>query len=560
LGGAWAAYQRRAWVDLLLQNQDLAKDGLDPSAVSSFMSALATATNGLHRVNESDAATVDASLSGFAEVAPLLELGRKEGVGRLSPTAVATIRDLLNYGWEMTGLEMGARYCFVQYRWGVPERAKPIFETVTGHVEGLYPFFQNAKEANLYNYQECLYRLQHTIGFTGLVGWSPGPYCQDGNVSNACAEVFMKRCWLRADLFDWQARCLWDQGRFDSISNLVESLQHEGGPTAASCVLCYLAPIRQDQLAPLPKAAEWETELAEQLTQPTELSMQVYRVQKLVGKPFVEQAKELERLYWQNPDSGTEDIVFFHYAGGGALDAAKRFYMESRENLNDSVRTSNGLGHYAYLTGYFKHDATLCAMAMRDSASSSYQDMVLHIWDAATRDDRASLEKIAGELIERYEPDAGRKSTGRKLRDFLPLLPALADVKDPQHKTAIGYFRGDADFVILRWLWIEKFKLSKEDAIAFLGGRETDAARHVLVCRLDGDGESARKAADALMDQENIRAEQRVLARCVSMELAKDTPEPVVPDLKPAGAVSARTAVMARLGKNQGVFPWLHLW
>jgi hypothetical protein len=459
----------------------------------------------------------------------------------------------------MTGMEMGARYYFVQHRWGVPERAKPILETVTGHVEGLYPFFQNAKRANLYNYQECLYRLQNTIDFTSLVGWSPGAYCQDGDESNGCAEVFMKRCWLRPDLFDWQARCLWDQGRFDLISNLVDSLRHEGGPTAASSVLCYLAPIRQDKLAPLPKAAEWEIELAEQLPQPTELAMQVYRTQKLVGKPLLEQAKELERLYWQNPDSGTEDVVFLHYAKAGALDAAKRFYLESRENLNDSVRTSNGLGHYAYLVGHFKGDAAFCEMAMEDSRSASYQDMVLHIWDAAVHDDRSALAKLADELIQRYEPEAGAKAAGPMLKHFLRLLPALANPNDPEHKAAIGYFRGEANWTILRWLWIEKFQLSKDDAIAFLGGRETDAARHVLVCYLDGDAAGARAATDALMDQENPRADVRVLARCVSMELAKDVPEPVVPDLKPADATSARAAVMARLPKNQGLLQWLHL-
>jgi hypothetical protein len=550
LNGAWPAYQRRAWVDLLLQNQGLASNGLDTASLSNFQAALTTATNGVQQLLSWKHDT-DASLKGFVEVAPLLELGHKEGVGKLAPTAAVTFRDVLNYGWEMTGLQMGARYCFVQHRWGVPEHAKPIFDTVTSHVEGLYPFFRNAKQAEVYNYQECLYRLQRTSGFTGLVGWSPGPYCKDGEVSKTCAEDFMKRCWLRSDLFDWQARGLWDAGRFDLISNLVESFQQEGGAMAATSVLCYLAGVRKDEAGSLPKLAKWKTQLSEQLPQPTLLAIQVYRTEKLVGRPFLERAKELERLYWQNPDSATEDTVFFHYSCAGALDAAKRFYLESRENLNDSVRTSNGLGHYAWLVGYFKGDASLREMAMEDSASSSYQDMILHIWDAAIQDDRVELKKLTEEAIERYEPDASKKSVGRRLKEFLPLLPALSNAADPQHKKAIDFFHGEASWVVLRWLWIEKFKLSKDDAIAFLGGRETDPARHVLVCYFQGDAEGARSGTDALLDREDVRAELRVLARCVSMKMAKGVSEPSVPDLKPVDAVSARAAVLARLADKQ---------
>jgi hypothetical protein len=309
--------------------------------------------------------------------------------------------------------------------------------------------------------------------------------------------------------------------------------------------------IRQDLLGPLPKADQWKTMFAGKLAQPNELAMQVFRTQKLAGKPFLEQAKELERLYWQNPDSGTEDIVFFNHVRAGTLNAARRFYLESRENLLDSVRTANGLGQYVYLCGYFKGDAKLCEMALEDSRSGSFGDMRLHLWDVAIRDDRTQLTTQVDELITRYESNEGPQSRGARLKSFLPLLPALSDPKDPQHKKAIHYFGNDVEWVDLRWLWVEKFKLPKEDAIAFLGGRETDAARHALVCYLDGDTEGAHSAADAAVDQENIPARIRVLARCVSMKLAKNAAEPVVADLKPAGATSARAAVFARLTEKQ---------
>ena len=316
----------------------------------------------------------------------------------------------------------------------------------------------------------------------------------------------------------------------------------------AAAVLRYLTSIHLNLLGPLPKAGEWMAKSAEQLPQPTKLSINAVWQKKYAERPLLDIAGELERLYWKNPDCEIEDWVFRSYAKAGAFNAARRFYVESRENLLDSVKTSNQLGHYAYLVGYLKNDAALREMALEDSRSGSGGDMQLHIWDAAIRDDRERLSRQVEEFIERYESDKGPKARGARLKGFLPLLPALANANDPKHKQAISYFGNDPDWVILRWLWIEKFKLSKDDAIAFLGGRETDAPRHVIICYLDGDAEKARSAAEALMHIAGTSAEQCILAKFLSM---KDAKEPDVPDLKPAGASSARAAVLARFAKKQ---------
>ena len=559
MNGAWPMWQRKAWVDLLAaQHHGLADEGLNSESVSSFTSALSMAINAMgaatnvFKQSSGSRSKTEACVYGFSEVAPLLQMGQKEGVGKLTPTAVATIRDLLNYGWEATGLQMGARYCFVDKRWCVHERAKPILDTVTSNVQGLYPFFKNAKDANVYNYQECLLRLQRTGGIYSFTGWSPNPFCGDKITTNRCAEVFIKRCWLRPGLFEWQARSLWDEGRFDLIGELVDSVQQEEGAMGAAAVLHYLTSISRDKLGPLlSKADAWMPKLAEQLPQPTKLYMNAVWQKEFAERPLLDTAKELERLYWQNPDCEMEDWVFLYYAKAGAFNAARRFYLESRENLLDSVKTSNGLGHYVYLVGYFKNDTTLCEMALKDSRSGSGGDMQLHIWDAAIRDDRKQLKSQVEELIERYESEKGPKARGARLKAFLPLLPALANASYPKHNRAISYFGNDPVWVVLRWLWIDKLKLPKDDAIAFLGGRETDATRHVMVCYLDGDTDKTQAAAEALMHQVGASAEQCILARFLSMRLSKDIKEPNVPDLKPTGVSSARAAVLARLAKKR---------
>jgi hypothetical protein len=475
-------------------------------------------------------------------------MGQKEGVSKLAPTAVATARDLLNYGWEMAGLQMGARYHFVSDYWGVPERAKPILDTVTSNVQGLYPFFKNSADANLYNYQECLLRLQHVSSIYNFSGWSPNPFQTPWTTTNS-ASIFVKRCWLRPELFDWQARSLWDDNRFDLIEKVVDSAQQEEGPPGAVAVLRYVNSIRQDLRASLPKAQEWMSASVEQLPQPTRTGVYATWNTKFSGKSLLQIAEELEKLYWQNPDSKMEDWVFLYYAKAGAFNAARRFYKESHGNLLDPVYTSNGLGHYAFILGYLLNDASLRQMALEDSASASYDDMILHMWDAAIQDSRAELANQVDELIERYEKDKGPKAFGAQLKEFLPLLPALANAKDPKHSEAISYFGKDTICVTLRWIWIEKFKLSKEDAIAFLGGRETDAPRHVLICYLDGDAEKTLQACNELMHRNDANAEQSILAKYLCDKLAK-TKELDVPELKPADASSARTAVLARLAEK----------
>jgi hypothetical protein len=192
-------------------------------------------------------------------------------------------------------------------------------------------------------------------------------------------------------------------------------------------------------------------------------------------------------------------------------------------------------------------DKQLQRLALKDSASGSGGDMMMHIWEAALRDDRTELKEITDEMIERYETKAGEESNGRRLRDFLPLLDALADSRHPRHKEAIDHFGNYNRWIFLRWIWIEKFKLSKEDAIAFLGGREAGPAVHVLVCGLDQDVAGAKQALDDMITKNNIPAPLSILASQTCRKLAKETLDAALPDLKPPGATSTRSAVLARL-------------
>ncbi len=538
LEGEWPAHQRRAWLELLKEYRPAPEEKPD------FRNELQAAAPGAKESSAGE--NLDACLTGFTNFAPLLRLGHSEGAGKLAPTAVATARDLLNYGWEATGLQVGERYRFVRWCWGVPELAKPILQTVTREVQGLMPFFLNAEAANSHNYQESLRRLQTVDGFQIRMGWSPNPFSRAGKPGES-AEIFLRRCWLRSSEFEWQARSLWDEGKFNRMTDLVEAIKSESGPLAASRALGYLTSVGSDAPKPFWRVAKANPALAEMLSQPTVSWVRAVWNEKFGELSPLAKAQELEKTYWRNTECGVENWVVHYYSHAGAFKAARRFYLQARENFLDTVAVAGGVGQSAFVLGYCLQDDKLRELALSDSACASYKDMTMHIWDAAIRNDRKKLKTVTGELIARYESTAGEESNGRRLRDFLPLLDALADPQNPRHKEAVDHFGHYGHWIFLRWIWVEKFKLSQEDAITFLGGREAGPALHALVCGLEDDAPGAKAVIDDMITQNKITAPLSVIASYVCRKAAKESVEADLPDLKPPGATSTRAAVLARL-------------
>src|SRR5262249_8148742 len=86
LEGLWPLYARMAWLRLL---------GSYPGRTNeyrAYLGALREATNALGGSAMAQRET-DNSLKGLREAFPLLHLAQQEGLGKLTPTAVATTRD-----------------------------------------------------------------------------------------------------------------------------------------------------------------------------------------------------------------------------------------------------------------------------------------------------------------------------------------------------------------------------------------------------------------------------------------------------------------------------------
>ena len=175
------------------------------------------------------------------------------------------------------------------------------------------------------------------------------------------------------------------------------------------------------------------------------------------------------------------------------------------------MKFSNNTGLDLFILGLCLHDDQFRQDVLEDSASASYSDMLIHISEAAYRDKPKEIDANTTELVERYEQNKGADSTGRRLLKFLPLLPGLRDVKHPSRREAFEFFGKDPCWVILRYIWIQKFKLPTADAIVLLGGRENDPLRRVIIGCLEKDEDKATEAAQQIYAGNPIGHESMVL-------------------------------------------------
>jgi hypothetical protein len=100
--------------------------------------------------------------------------------------------------------------------------------------------------------------------------------------------------------------------------------------------------------------------------------------------------------------------------------------------------------------------------------------------------------------------------------------------------------------MILRLIWIEKYKVPVEDAVVFLGGRENTLLGQFLIAYLEKNQPKALEALNRFTASSESRSEQQVLGACLYNRL-HPAPHHEDKDPKPAGAMSIRQAIMAKL-------------
>ncbi|HSU55310.1 MAG TPA: hypothetical protein VLT36_14735, partial [Candidatus Dormibacteraeota bacterium] len=525
--GFWPVYSRMAWLRLL---------GSFPAKTNEYRAYLGlvrTATNDINRIAP-NAQMLEACLRGFMETAPVLKLAAEQGVGSLSPTAVATTRDLLNYGWEMAGWQFGARYEFLLNRTAGEQSAEPINRIVTADLPSLRPFFVRQQRARISGYNDYLKRLEMVEGLGGLVGPSPPPP-DTGETEAQAAVRFARSAWLRPGDLSAQTRALWDEDGAAEVDRIIHTYQEQGGALDACAVLGFLEDLDPEERRKLPDAKDLQATLGEALPQPTLVQADALFEKKYRSLDNFTRAQEYEKLYWQNPDGGLERRAIYNYIISGSFKAAKRFYMQARAYFNDPTRVSAFVGRQIYIMALFLHDEPLRKQALKDSECGSRADYLMRIWEAGLHDDLVLMEKTARELSQRYEQREHGFGMGTRLLEFIPMMHSLREPNDPKREDALDFFDGDPRWEMLAYIILEKLRVSRDDFVRLLGGREVRTPmKEMMLAYFDKDQPKALEAFTRLTESSGARNEQIVLAALLYNKLHPLSEPHEEPDLKPA--------------------------
>ena len=135
----------------------------------------------------------------------------------------------------------------------------------------------------------------------------------------------------------------------------------------------------------------------------------------------------------------------------------------------------------------------------------------------------------------------------KSLTEFLPMLPALRDAKDPGHVDAVEYLEDFERWPILRFIWAEKFKLSPKEAAIFVTTRSSERLTTLMLACLEKDQAKASEAFTKVVTSVKSSSEDIVFAACLYSRLQPLSGPHEEPDLKPPGAVSIRQAVLEKL-------------
>ncbi len=482
-------------------------------------------------------------LQGFATAAPLIEIGHTEGTGNLIPVTTVTARDLLNYGWETTGLQIGARYGFVQRNWGVPERANAIAKAVQAKVSGLDLFFQpTAKDCN----SEMLAgvdRLQEVDFIINFLSENPQWWKQ----TSAKYDEFTSRYWLLGAQSRMGCSAFYHATQQAKVLAYIDRVRAEGGPLCDGFLRQWFADdLRDDGLRRVPGGADYKRQFA---IQQKAKEMDHLTVNMLWNdyehQSGWDRGREFERAYWQGTCDDLYLLIYEAYIEAHAYASAKRFYQQAQPRI-EAVVFSGSLGSRRFYLAWLENDQPAMATALRDSATGSYANMMVNIQAAAATDDGSAMATQIDECIQRY----GKKPGLTFLKGFLPLLAALRDPASAEHTQALDYFAKQPDWIALQWILASRAKLSTEENIRFFGGPTASWERQFVVLALQKDKAAFQKKFDEHERTWRVTHQDwtaTTLIHHLRNELLEIPVPPEQPDLKPPGALSLTEQVIRSL-------------
>ena len=490
----------------------------------------------------------DASLLGLAAVEPILRRDFHECEGKLAPVGVISSRDLLSYGWESGGLQLMARYRFVKERWGESGLAQSIWTNAAHAIFGFAEFApRGVPPPHPYFYRDILFRLQYlelaaeSFGTLRMHIW--------GENAAEDARLFYRRCWLRPGQLPVQSALLACYAPLSEVLPMLQRQQAEGGPLMTKEILEYLVHrMTPHQAGQLPDKRRFQEELAQTLSEPTILQVNMLWEQRYAPLNPWERGQALETLFWEHPTVRVHRWVYENYLLAHADEAARRFYDQAAAFLLDPIELSDSLGLERFVQAYLDEDQAAMYKVLNDCDSGSLNYLNMLMWHALIRDDLPALEREVEEAVDRHGSAQKNEDPMWRLKNFLPLIAALKDPRHPEHTKALDYFANDSAWPVLQWIMVRQYELDLADAVRFLGGENTDVGRRLLVFYLRGDKANFQQLFDKFSRTDLCSFSRFALTTGLRNRLL-EVPAPAnQPDLKPKTVELLSRSVLTTMG------------
>ena len=361
---------------------------------------------------------------------------------------------------------MGYSYGF--YGGGSPDE---VGRTVLDQIKGVDVYFRNSK-VTAHSPLKDLRRLQF-VG-SSRVGeaflrklpddWRNPPEC------------YLSRCWLTRGGNREIESFIRNGGKAEDVRIFINRMRQEGGPLA----VCNL--VNHDGNTKFPAFIDvlgLRDELLADM--PWHYQERAWVMDKPGKARAFETAQNLEKFGWETLTFPNHYRIFSDYVTGNAEESAKRFYDEALPFFVSSPDFSDSTRPARYALAWIDGDEATELRIVRGCDSDSEADLQLRFVHALLHgnyDEARQLRDLALSFQNNERHAA--------LDKYLPQIPALVDVKHPDHAQAIDTFPKDKGWLFLRWALGRQASLPTEEMVRLFHG-ETDGPEGIFAVAAWGD-------------------------------------------------------------------------